>query len=62
MQVVNQKVSIANMQYYYEVEGTGNSLFCKRYYQKEFSMTGIDNYGLKPDETKIKGRRRYIFK
>ena len=46
------EISIANA--YYEVEGTG---IVKLQFDNEekFEMTGIDNYGLKPNEIKIKG-------
>ena len=49
------EISIANV--YYEVEGTGKVqlLFDSTIEDQEFTMTGIDNYGLKPTETKIKG-------
>ena len=49
------EISIANV--YYEVEGTGKVqlLFENTQEDEEFTMTGIDNYGLKPTETKIKG-------
>ena len=49
------EISIANV--YYEVEGTGKVqlLFNNTIEDQEFTMTGIDNYGLKPTETKIKG-------
>tara|TARA_S200000501_G_scaffold122988_1_gene116000 strand:- start:767 stop:1120 length:354 start_codon:yes stop_codon:yes gene_type:complete len=45
------EISIANA--YYEVEGTGTVTL--QFDDKDFTMTGIDNYGLKPTETKIKG-------
>ena len=45
-------ISIANA--YYEVEGTG-TVKLQFGDEKELSMVGIDNYGLKPTETKIKG-------
>jgi hypothetical protein len=45
------KISIANA--YYEVEGTGTVTL--QFDDQNFIMTGIDNYGLKPNETKIKG-------
>ena len=49
------EISIANV--YYEVEGTGKVqlLFENTQEDEEFTMTGIDNYGLKPTETKIRG-------
>ena len=49
------EISIANV--YYEVEGTGKVqlLFENTQEDEEFTMTGIDNYGLKPTEQKIKG-------
>ena len=46
------EISIANA--YYEVEGTG-TVTLQFDNEKELTMTGIDNYGLKPSETKIKG-------
>ena len=46
------EISIANA--YYEVEGTG-TVTLQFDNEKELTMTGIDNYGLKPTETKIKG-------
>ena len=46
------EISIANV--YYEVEGTG-TVKLQFDSEEEFSMIGIDNYGLKPTETKIKG-------
>ena len=46
------KISIANV--YYEVEGTG-TVKLQFDSEEEFNMIGIDNYGLKPTETKIKG-------
>ena len=46
------ELSIANA--YYEVEGTG-TVTLQFDNEKELTMTGIDNYGLKPTETKIKG-------
>ena len=45
------EISIANA--YYEVEGTGTVTL--QFDDKSLTMTGIDNYGLKPTETKIKG-------
>ena len=45
------EISIANA--YYEVEGTGTVTL--QFDDKDFTMIGIDNYGLKPTETKIKG-------
>mgnify|MGYP001482246591 CR=1 FL=1 len=48
----NAEISIANA--YYEVEGTG-TVTLQFDNEKELTMTGIDNYGLKPSETKIKG-------
>ena len=49
------EISIANV--YYEVEGTGKVqlLFENTEEDEEFTMTGIDNYGLKPTESKIRG-------
>ena len=46
------EISIANV--YYEVEGTG-TVKLQFDSEEEFSMVGIDNYGLKPSEEKIKG-------
>ena len=46
------EISIANA--YYEVEGTG-TVTLQFDDEKELKMTGIDNYGLKPSEGKIKG-------
>ena len=46
------EISIANA--YYEVEGTG-TVKLQFDSEEEFNMIGIDNYGLKPTETKIKG-------
>ena len=46
------ELSIANA--YYEVEGTG-TVKLQFDNEEELSMVGIDNYGLKPTETKIKG-------
>ena len=46
------EISIANA--YYEIEGTG-TVKLQFDSEEEFSMVGIDNYGLKPTETKIKG-------
>jgi hypothetical protein len=46
------EISIANA--YYEIEGTG-TVTLQFDNEKEFTMTGIDNYGLKPSEEKIKG-------
>ena len=46
------EISIANA--YYEVEGTG-TVTLQFDNDKLLAMTGIDNYGLKPNETKIKG-------
>ena len=52
------EISIANA--YYEVEGTGTVTlkFLGGVYgfRKTLEMTGIDNYGLKPSEEKIKGK------
>ena len=45
------EISIANS--YYEVEGTGTVTL--QFDDKSLTMTGIDNYGLKPVEEKIKG-------
>ena len=48
------EISIANV--YYEVEGTGTvTLQFDDPTSDDFKMVGIDNYGLKPTETKIKG-------
>ena len=46
------EISIANA--YYEVEGTG-TVTLQFGNDELLTMTGIDNYGLKPTETKIKG-------
>ncbi len=46
------ELSIANA--YYEVEGTG-TVTLQFGNDKSLTMTGIDNYGLKPVEEKIKG-------
>ena len=46
------EISIANA--YYEVEGTG-TVTMQFDDEKKLSATGIDNYGLKPTEEKIKG-------
>ena len=46
------EISIANA--YYEVEGTG-TVTLEFDNEEKFEMSGIDNYGLKPSETKIKG-------
>lgn len=46
------EVSIANV--YYEVKGTG-TVKLQFENEQELNMTGIDNYGLKPNEDKIKG-------
>ena len=46
------EISIANV--YYEIEGTG-TVTLQFENEKQFTMTGIDNYGLKPSEEKIKG-------
>ena len=46
------KISIANT--YYEVEGTG-TVTLHFNDEEKLSATGIDNYGLKPKEDKIKG-------
>ena len=46
------EISIANA--YYEVEGTG-TVKLQFDNDKKLDMIGIDNYGLKPSETKIKG-------
>ena len=46
------EISIANA--YYEIEGTG-TVTLQFDNEKQFTMTGIDNYGLKPSEEKIKG-------
>jgi len=48
------EISIANV--YYEIEGTGTvTLRFDDPFSDDFNMVGIDNYGLKPTETKIKG-------
>lgn len=53
------EISIANT--YYEVEGTGKvtlqfeGSFWSTTDDTKLEMTGIDNYGLKPSEDKIKG-------
>ena len=46
------EISIANA--YYEVEGTG-TVTLQFNDEKTLSAIGIDNYGLKPTEDKIKG-------
>jgi len=46
------EISIANA--YYEIEGTG-TVTMQFDNEKKLSATGIDNYGLKPTEEKIKG-------
>tara|TARA_B100000927_G_C16204639_1_gene364993 strand:- start:206 stop:562 length:357 start_codon:yes stop_codon:yes gene_type:complete len=46
------EISIANL--YYEVEGTG-TVTLQFDSEEKFDMIGIDNYGLKPTESKIKG-------
>ena len=46
------EISIANA--YYEVEGTG-TVTLKFDDEKTLGVIGIDNYGLKPTEDKIKG-------
>ena len=46
------EISIANA--YYEVKGTG-TVKLEFDNEKKLDMTGIDNYGLKPSEIKIKG-------
>ena len=46
------EISIANV--YYEVEGTG-TVKLQFDNDKKLDMVGIDNYGLKPNEDKIKG-------
>ena len=46
------EISIANA--YYEVEGTG-TVKLQFDNDKKLDMIGIDNYGLKPNEDKIKG-------
>lgn len=46
------EISIANA--YYEVEGTG-TVTLQFNDDKNLEATGIDNYGLKPSEDKIKG-------
>ena len=48
------EISIANA--YYEIEGTGTvTLQFDNPLDDDFKMVGIDNYGLKPTENKIKG-------
>jgi len=48
------EISIANV--YYEIEGTGTvTLQFDEPTSHDFHIVGIDNYGLKPTETKIKG-------
>ena len=48
------EISIANA--YYEIEGTGTvTLQFDDPTSDDFKMVGIDNYGLKPTESKIKG-------
>ena len=47
------KVSIANI--VYEVQGTGNvTVFFKNNTEKQIVLSGRGNYGLKPNEQKIK--------
>jgi len=46
------EISIANA--YYEVQGTG-TVTLQFDNEEELQLTGIDNYGLKPNEQKIKG-------
>ena len=46
------EISIANL--YYEIEGTG-TVTLQFDSEEKFDMVGIDNYGLKPTESKIKG-------
>ena len=46
------EISIANA--YYEIEGTG-TVTLQFDNEEKFEMIGIDNYGLKPTESKIKG-------
>ena len=46
------EISIANA--YYEVEGTG-TVTLQFDDEKQLQLNGIDNYGLKPTESKIKG-------
>ncbi len=46
------EISIANA--YYEIEGTG-TVTLHFNDEEKLSATGIDNYGLKPKEDKIKG-------
>jgi len=47
------KVAIANMQY--EIEGTGNiTVFFKNDATKKIVISGRGNWGLKPDESKIR--------
>ena len=54
------KVCIANMQY--EILGTGNvTVFFKNDTSKKVSLSGKGNWGLKPDEVKIKDAVGDIF-
>ena len=54
------KVSIANMQY--EILGTGNvTVFFKNDTEKKVIISGRGNYGLKPDEIKVKDAIGDIF-
>jgi len=47
------KISIANL--YYEVLGTGNvTVFFKNDEEKKVTLSGRGNYGLKPNESKVK--------
>ena len=54
------KVCIANMQY--EILGTGNvTVFFKNDTSKKVALSGKGNWGLKPDEVKIKDAVGDIF-
>lgn len=47
-------ISIANL--HYEIEGTGNiTVYFENDEDKKVIISGLGNYGLKPDEQKIKG-------
>ena len=46
------KISIANA--YFEIQGTG-TVTLQFEDEEELKLTGIDNYGLKPNEQKING-------
>ena len=55
-----QKVSIANMQY--EILGTGKlTVYFKNDTTKKVEVSGRGNYGLKPDEIKVKDAIGDIF-